>query len=93
MLTHTSSILFLPSLRATSPPSPLPPPQECVRFHTINRATGRARIWEVGLTFYTQLTANAFDTDGAPMPWGEIRSLSHPRALPSFFTRRWQMDG
>ena len=40
-------------------------PQECVRLHTINRATGRARIWEVGLTFSSQLTANAFDTDGA----------------------------
>ena len=40
-------------------------PQECVRLHTINRATGRARIWEVGLTFSSQLTANVFDTDGA----------------------------
>ena len=44
---------------------PARPSQECVRLHTINRATGRARIWEVGLTFSSQIIANAHDTDGA----------------------------
>ena len=36
-------------------------PQECVRLHTINRATGRARTWDVGISFYSQLNVNAFD--------------------------------
>ena len=36
-------------------------PQESVRFHTIDRGTGKARVWEVGLTFSCQLTINAFD--------------------------------
>ena len=44
-----------------------PATQESVRLHTINRTTGKSRIWEIGLTFYTQLIANAFDTDG-PIP-------------------------
>ena len=66
-----SCLLFIFSFRVralirNAPPEPCPTAsQECVRFHTINRATGRARIWEVGLTFSSQLTANAYDTEGA----------------------------
>ena len=47
------------------PHSSLVGPQGSVRFHTINRTTGRARIWEVGLTFSSQITINAFD-EGSP---------------------------
>ena len=48
------------------PPSCPPGSQECVRFHTISRATGRARIWEVGLTFSGLSVANEFDAEGLP---------------------------
>ena len=47
-----------------------------MRLHTISRATGRARIWEVGLAFNSQFIANAFDTDGAPSLSQKSRPLS-----------------
>ena len=39
-------------------------PQDGVRFHTINRATGRARIWALSLVFCSYYIVNCFDTHG-----------------------------
>ena len=38
--------------------------QDGVRFHTINRATGRARIWELSLVLFSYYIVNCFDTHG-----------------------------
>ena len=36
-----------------------------MRIHTINRATGKSRIWHLALAFFSYYLVNTFDDEGA----------------------------
>ena len=53
----------MPELTATTPL-----PQDGVRIHTINRESGKARVWQVpGPAFFAYHDGNAYDTEGGEM--------------------------
>ena len=55
-------------------------PSDGVRMHTINRVTGRSRIWELTTLFWAVLIVNVFDTDGVSLAGG-FRNRGPWRAL------------
>jgi len=50
--------------RSGYPPLPPSPLQDGVRVHTINRETGKARIWQIPFAFFANFEGNAYDTEG-----------------------------
>ena len=58
-----------------------------MRIHTISRESGKVRVWDLPMAFFTYPEGNACDTEGGSgeWPYGAVSLLFKVHISPSLF--------